>query len=130
MEANQLDVLVPELTGDLGRIQEAEGDYASAAASYENAMDEDPALDLRWRLSRALRLQGRMEEAEEVLDEALRSRPAAPHLNLQMAYLREAGGDVAGAIEHLRTALAAWANADDAFEPAREAREKLAELGG
>ena len=128
--ANQFDVLAPTLTGDLGRIQEAEGDYASAAASYESAMDEDPALDLHWRLSRALRMDGRLAEAEAVLDEALPSRPAAPHLHLQMAYLREARGDVPGAIDHLRTALAAWAHADDAFEPAREAREKLAELGG
>ena len=130
VEANQFDVLVPRLTGDLGRIEEAGGDYASAAASYESAMDEDPALDFTWRLSRALRMDGRLEEAEAVLDEALRSRPAAPHLHLQMAYLREARGDVPGAVEHLRTALAAWANAHDAFEPAREAREKLAELGG
>lgn len=130
VEANQLDALVPELTGDLGRIQEAEGDYPSASASYENAMDEDPALDLRWRLSRALRMQGRLAEAEAVLNEGLRSRPASPQLHLQMAYLLEAMGDVPAAVEHLRTALAAWANADDAYEPAREAREKLAELEG
>ena len=30
----------------------------------------------------------------------------------------------------MRAALAAWENADEAFEPAREAREKLAALGG
>ena len=63
VEANQLDALVPELTGDLGRIQEAEGDYASASGSYESAMDQDPALDFRWRLSRTLRMQDRLEEA-------------------------------------------------------------------
>ena len=28
------------------------------------------------------------------------------------------------------SALAAWENADEAFEPGREAREKLAEFGG
>ena len=34
-----------------------------------------------------------------------------------------------GTVEHLGSALAAWENADESFE-AREAREKLAELGG
>ena len=130
VEANQFEVLVPTLTADLGRIQEAEGDYASAADSYSSAMDLDPALDYRWRLGRALRMAGRLEEAEAELEQALGLRPAAPHLHLQMAYVLEARGDVAGAVEHLRRALAAWENADEAFEPAREAREKLGELGG
>lgn len=39
-------------------------------------------------------------------------------------------GDVEGAAEHLRRALAAWENADEDFEPARRARAKLAEPGG
>ena len=73
---------------------------------------------------------GRLEEAEAGLEQALRVRPSAPRLHLEMAYLREAREDVAGAIAHVRSALAAWENADAAFEPAREAREKLAELGG
>ena len=30
----------------------------------------------------------------------------------------------------MRSALAVWENADEDFEPAREARAKLAELGG
>ena len=30
----------------------------------------------------------------------------------------------------LRAALRAWENADEVFEPAREAQAKLAELGG
>ena len=130
VEANQLEILVPELTGDLGAIQEAEGDYASAAASYRNAMDVDPEADFHWLLSRALRMLGRLEEAEAGLEQALRVRPSDPRLHLEMANLQEAREDVAGAVEHVRSALAAWENADDAFEPAREAREKLAELGG
>ncbi len=130
VEANRFEVLVPTLTADLGRIQEAEGDYASAADSYGSAMDLDPGLDYRWRLGRALRLAGRLDEAEAELEQALDLRPAAPHLQLQMGYVLEAKGDVAGAVEHLRSALVAWENADDAFEPAGEARERLGELGG
>ena len=85
VEANRFEVLVPTLTADLGRIQEAEGDYASASDSYGSAMDLDPGLDYRWRLGRALRLAGRLDEAEAELEQALDLRPAAPHLQLQMA---------------------------------------------
>lgn len=130
MAANQIEVLTPELIGDLGLIQEAEGDYEAAAASYRRALDIEPELDLHWRLGRALRILGRPDEALAVLERALDHRPSDPYRHLQMAYLREATGDIAGAVEHLRSALAAWENADAGFEPARAAREKLAELGG
>jgi hypothetical protein len=37
-------------------------------------------------------------------------------------------GDSEAALEHLRTALAVWSEADPAFEPAQRARQKLDEL--
>ena len=52
------------------------------------------------------------------------------HAHLEMALALEAKGDIEGAVEHLRSALAVWENADRDYEPAREARRKLAELGG
>ncbi|MYN67150.1 MAG: hypothetical protein F4X11_19300 [Acidobacteria bacterium] len=42
----------------------------------------------------------------------------------------ERRSDAAGAVEHLPRALAAWENADAEYEPAREARERLAALDG
>ena len=42
----------------------------------------------------------------------------------------EANGDSEGAREHVRSALTAWEPADTSFEPAREARAKLAGLSG
>ena len=39
-------------------------------------------------------------------------------------------GDIDAAVEHLMGALGVWENADKGFEPARQARAKLAELRG
>ena len=79
---------------------------------------------------RVLRKMGRLDEAEAELGESLRYVPSLPGAHLELALVLEARGDTAGAVEHLESALAAWENADGDFEPAREARAKLAELGG
>ena len=78
----------------------------------------------------ALRKAGRLEEAEAELGEALRLRPADPHAHLEMARVLEARGDMSGAVDHLRSALAAWEPADESFETARDARAKLQALDG
>ncbi|WP_420635999.1 tetratricopeptide repeat protein [Candidatus Palauibacter sp.] len=128
MEAADFGVLRPALTGDLGRIEELDGNYDAAVANYRDAMAQDPGRNLHRRTGRALRKAGRPDEAEEELREALRLRPADPRAHLEMALVLEARGDAAGAVEHLRSALAAWESADESFEPAREARALLAEL--
>ena len=78
----------------------------------------------------AHRRAGRLDEAEAELREALRLVPGGPRTHVEMALLLEARGDIAGAVEHLRTALVAWETADEDYEPARAARRKLAELQG
>ena len=128
MEATEFGVLRPALTGDLGRIEELDGNYDAAVANYRDAMAQDPGRNLHRRTGRALRKAGRPDEAEEELREALHLRPADPRAHLEMALVLEARGDAAGAVEHLRSALAAWENADESFEPAGEARALLAAL--
>ena len=129
-ETNQFGVILPRLMSDLGRIEERAGDYEAAIESYRAAMELDPGGNLHRQVGRVLRKAGRLDEAESELREALRRVPAHPRTHLEMALLLEVRGDTAGAVEHLGSALAAWENADESFEPAREAREKLAELGG
>ncbi len=125
---------------DLGWIQERAGDHAGALESYRAAI----ALrsyqvecftgvgfgNMHLGAGRALRKMGRLDEAEAELRESLRHFPSLPGAHLELALVLEARGDTAGAVEHLKRALAAWENADENFEPAREARAKLAELGG
>ena len=124
------------LMEDLGRIQEHTGDFAAAAESYREALagrgrgDPRVKTGLHLGAGRALRKAGRLEEAETELRQALLYMPAHPHAHLELALVLQARGDTAGAVEHLRSALAAWENADVSFEPARDARRRLTELGG
>ena len=125
---------------DLGMIQERAGDHADALESYRAAIALGPELDpcgrgltfgnLHLGAGRVLRKMGRLDEAEAELRESLQHVPSLPGGHLELALVLEARGDTAGAVEHLERALAAWENADETFEPAREARAKLAELGG
>ena len=116
------------LLGDLGLIREREGDYSGAAESFRAAIALTPEVEFYRVAGRALRKAGRLDEAAVELEEALRLVPADPHAHFEMALVREAQGDVDGAVGHMRSALAVWETADEDFEPAREAREKLAEL--
>ena len=128
------------LTADLGMIQERAGDYAAAAESYRTALDiladrgtlawSTDRVNFGLGAARALRKAGRLDESEAELRQILFYIPAHPHAHLELALLMEERGDTVGAIEHLQSALAAWENADESYEPAQEARSKLAELGG
>ena len=118
------------LTDDRGRIEELAGDHAAALASYREVMEREPSSNRQRSIGRTLRAWGRLDDAEAELRDALRLSPASPDSHLEMACVLERKGDVAGAVEHLRAALAAWENADEVFQPARDAREKLAALGG
>ena len=130
VEAWGADWLRPALLADLGRIEELDGEYAEAVRHYRDAVAQDPRLDLHRPTGRALRKMGRLDEAEAVLREALRLVPSDPYTHLEIALALDARGDTADAKAHLETALAAWEPADESFEPAREARAKLAELEG
>ena len=111
-----------------GALAERAGDYGSATERYRQAMALDGALDLHRDVGRALRLAGRLDESESDLSEALRLVPGDPKAHIEMALLLEARNVLDGAVEHLRRALAAWENADEDYEPAWQARAKLAEL--
>ena len=124
------DMMRPILTGDLGRIEEEDGEYALALRHYRDAMSREPTLDLHRQTGRVLRKMGRLDEAEAELREVLRRVPSDPYAHLEMARVLESLGDTAGAAAHLRSALAAWQPADASFEPAREARAMLADLEG
>ncbi len=129
-EEMQFGEILELLRRILGGIDERDGDYASAIDTYRALMADDPGVSLQRALGRTLRKAGRLDEAEAELREALVPVPAHPATNRELALVLEARGDTAGAVEHLRRALAAWEHADADYEPARAARAKLEELGG
>ena len=130
VEAGGLEGYRPALLGDLGLIRDRAGDHAGAAESFRAAIALSPEGRFYRGAGRALRRAGLLDEAEAELQEALLLVPADPHAHLEMGLLMEARGDIEAAVEHMKSALAVWENADEDFEPAREARAKLAELGG
>lgn len=140
LEARGSEDFRSTVMADLGRIQERGEDHAGALESYRAAIAPGPDVahcgrsvtlgNLHLGAGRVLRKMGRLDEAEAELRESLRHVPALPGAHLELALVLEAKGNVEGAVEHLRSALAAWENADETFEPAWEARAKLAELGG
>ena len=122
------DAVDPTLPRFSGPFAERAGDYASAAELYRRVMALDGTMDHHRDLGRVLRLAGRLDESEAELTEALRLVPGDPKRHLEMALLLEVRDDLAGAVEHLGRALAAWENADEDYEPARRARAKLEEF--
>ncbi len=129
-EAMQFGEILEDLQRILGRIEELAGDYESALEQYRAVMATDPGVGLQRALGRTLRKAGRPDEAEAELREALVPVPAQPWTHFELGLALEARGDAAGAVEHLRSALAAWENADEDYGPAQEARAKLEELDG
>ena len=134
VEENAFQVFRADLIWHRGLINQAAGDHASALTDYRSARerDRDPASYYHdsERVGAVLRELGRLDEAQSELEAVLRLSPANPRAHLEMAHVLAAKGNVPAATEHLRAALRAWENADEVFEPAREARTKLAELGG
>ena len=128
LETRGLEGLRPTHLGDLGLIRDRAGDHAGAAESFQAAIALSPEGSFYRGAGRALRRLGLLDEAEAELREALRLVPADPHALLEMALLMEVRGDIEAAMDHLASALTVWENADDDFEPARDARAKLAEL--
>ncbi|MCY4573689.1 MAG: tetratricopeptide repeat protein [Gemmatimonadetes bacterium] len=129
-EAMQFGQILEDLQRIRARIDELAGDYESAIDGYRAALGADPGVRLRRALGRTLYKAGRMDEAEAELREALVPVPANPSTRFELALVLEAKGDMEGAVEHLRTALAAWESADEDYGPAASARAKLEELGG
>jgi tetratricopeptide (TPR) repeat protein/tRNA A-37 threonylcarbamoyl transferase component Bud32 len=114
-----------------GQAHYLRGEYREAISAWEeerglNPRDPSIARQLG-QAHRELKDHGR---AEKALEEARRLRPADPRTRYELALLEEARGRRDRAIEHLRAALAVWADADPAYKWARRAREKLAQLEG
>ena len=74
------------------------------------------------------RVAAELEEAQAQLSKTLAVRPYNATAHYEIALVLSELGDSEAALEHLRTALAVWSEADPAFEPAQRARQKLDEL--
>ena len=120
----------PTVTYYEARLDEIRDECEAAIDGYERALELEPtAVGWKVAVGRCLRKLGLLDEAAVRLLEVLDLRPYHAGAHYQLALVRLDQGDGETAREHLETALGVWAEADPAFEPAREARAALRELG-
>ncbi|MEE9133961.1 MAG: tetratricopeptide repeat protein, partial [Gemmatimonadota bacterium] len=112
-----------------GRVLEIRGDCEQAIVSYRRTLELEPKETRPNRdIGRCSRKLGRLDEAEAHLKRVLDIRPFNPLAHYEIALVYSDMGDRDKAVEHLRAALAVWSDADPAYKPARQARDRLAEL--
>jgi tetratricopeptide (TPR) repeat protein len=125
----QFNFLMPLVFHARGKIHEMRGEYEEAIQAYEQDLALSPTDESIYEeIGRCYREMGDLEEAQAQLWKTLSVSPYEATAHYEMALVRAEMGDTEAALEHLRTALDVWSEADPAFKPAQEAREKLDEL--
>jgi len=129
IETLDAKVLLPLAVKGRAGVHELRGEYREAIARYEEAFALDPtSYSLNTDIGRCFRKLGELDTAADRLEQRLQQRPRDPEAHHELALVFSDRGEDDRAREHLESALAVWDNADPVFKPAREAREKLAEL--
>ncbi len=106
-----------------GSMAIARSDFDEAKAFFRRAVETSPtSTRLQRSLGRVLRLTGKFDEAEQVLNKVLKYDPANGQTNFELAKLFAESNQLTRAQEHLRLTLRAWEDADPDFIPAIEAR--------
>lgn len=113
-----------------GRVLELRGECDQAVISYRRTMDMDPTNSTHTDIGRCQRETGDTAGARTTLAEALRLDPFDAETRVEMAKTLLAAGDSVKARAELETALEVWEDADDDYEPAREARLELRRISG
>ncbi|UCG53374.1 MAG: protein kinase [Candidatus Latescibacterota bacterium] len=111
-----------------GRVAELRGEFREAIKNFEKKMELDPTdSDVHWDIGRCYRKLGDYETAEESLGKMLKIYPMDPDCLYELALVYAEKGETDKATETLKKALSVWENADPVYEPAKKARQKLAE---
>lgn len=110
-----------------GKIHESKEEYEAAIVSYRKKGLADP-LDLSTQIEvgRCYRKLKEFNKAEAALQILLKQFPFQPEAQYEIALVYSDMGDQKKAVEHLKTALAVWKDADPEFVLAGKAKEKLA----
>jgi tetratricopeptide (TPR) repeat protein len=114
-----------------GKLAEYREEYSQAIAGYqkaaEKAIDRELKVWLTNEIGQCYRKLKEFEEAKETLQKALKLEPFSPRVHYELALAYWEQDEKEQAIEHLKTALNVWEEADAEYKPAKEAREKFAE---
>ena len=126
-----VQALQPIVIHAQARVFELRGECDQAIPLYQEELNSNPIrTSVHIDIGRCQRKLGDAEAAQQSLRRRLESNPYDPSAHYELALVFADRGDDAQAIQHLETALAVWQNADPSYQPAQEAREELARLGG
>ena len=112
-----------------GRVAELQGNCREAIRHYSRTLELNP--DDPWVKRGLGRCQGALGDyraARESLEDLLRIVPAQPQVHAELARVLGDQGNTEEAIDHLRTSMGVWEDADPDYPDAVRARRLLAEL--
>jgi tetratricopeptide (TPR) repeat protein len=78
-------------------------------------------------IGKCYRKLGEFEKAEETIQKALKLEPFSPLAHYELALVYWQQDEKQQAMEHLKTTLYVWEEADAKYKPAKKAREKFVE---
>ena len=108
-----------------GRLLESEGKLEDALNMYTESLSYSPTnYELRKAIGRTHRLLGNSSQSIQMFEDLSKGHPTSGTRNFELAKSYFADGNRKKALEHLEIVLNVWENADAAYIPAIEAREK------
>ncbi|MFQ5729340.1 MAG: tetratricopeptide repeat protein, partial [Waddliaceae bacterium] len=115
-----------------GIIHEFRNEYSLAIMEYEQALSEMEPPNyyksfVRTFIGKWYRKLNEFKKAEEALQKALILYRAFPKAHYELALVYHEIGKHEKSLEHLKTALKVWEDADPQYRPAKKAKEKLEE---
>jgi serine/threonine protein kinase/tetratricopeptide (TPR) repeat protein len=124
----QFEIFRSEVFEAKGNINELKGDYEKAILNYQKVLELSPTNTMiNKEIGRSYGKLKEFKKAEEHLQKVLKKFPFDPEVHYETAIVYWDWGKKGNALEHLKTALDVWKDADPEFKPAIKAREKLAE---
>lgn len=122
------EILQPFLFNARGQINEFNGEYEQAINNYNDQLILQPtATVVNTYIGRCYRIMKDFEKAKEYLQKTLAINPFLPKANYEIALIYYGLGEKEKALKYLKISLERWENADHDYEPAMNARDKLAE---
>jgi tetratricopeptide (TPR) repeat protein len=123
------DMLLTNVYYAKGMVSETKEEYDEAIENYEKYLELEPTgINIHRNIGRCFRKLGKLKDAEEQIQIILQNRPFNPKNSYEAALLYLDMGDNEKAIEYLKITNDIWKDADEDYDLANEAREKLEEL--
>jgi tetratricopeptide (TPR) repeat protein/tRNA A-37 threonylcarbamoyl transferase component Bud32 len=134
MEKSQMELYRPHLLLSQAALLALKGKHEEAIEKYQAALDVPeafvktvPKTSAYVGIAKSYRGMKAFDDAERVLADFLATEPFEPVAHYELALIYHEKGQPDKALEHLRTALRVWEDADPEFRPAIEARARLTE---